>query len=72
MKKRTFYVLGGLIILLFGSTIMLRAGSDVCPVQSPQMQTTLDLPQEEGSSALEQTASVPRNCVLLELFASTT
>jgi hypothetical protein len=72
MQKRTFYLLGLLIILFFGSSIVLGGDAGVCPVPSPQMQTTLDLPQPEGGSALEQAGSVPRNCVLLELFASTT
>ena len=71
MKKRTFYLLGILIILFFGSSIVLGGDSSVCPVQSPPMQTTLDLPQQEEGAALEQAASIQRNCVLLELFAGT-
>jgi hypothetical protein len=71
MQKRTFYLLGFLMILFFGSSIVLGGDAGVCPVPYSQMQTTLDLPQPEGGAALEQAATVPRNCVLVELFDGT-
>jgi hypothetical protein len=64
MQKRASYVLVLLIILLLGSGIAIGAGSDVCPVQYPEVQTIIDSPQEERSSTLEKGTSVPRNCVV--------
>jgi len=71
MQRRISYLLGLLIILLFGSSIVLRADSNVCPVGSTQDQTVLDLPQKEAVTP-GGAFSVPRNQVLLEIITRTT
>jgi hypothetical protein len=48
MQKRTFYFFGLLIILLFGSSMVLGAESNFCPDPSSKGQTVLDLPQVEN------------------------
>jgi len=78
MQKRTFYFFGLLIILLFGSSMVLGAESNFCPDPSSKGQTILDLPQVEnpavgGEEILVsgKSASVKRNQVLLEIATGT-
>lgn len=71
MQKRTCYVLGLLIVLFLGSSIVLGGDSGVCPLPSRNNQAVLS-PSGEAVTAPAENPTVPRNCVLLELFASTT
>jgi hypothetical protein len=78
MQKRTFYFFGLLIILLFGSSMVLGAESNFCPDPSSKGQTVLDLPQVEnpavgGEEILVsgKSVSVKRNQVLLEIAEGT-
>lgn len=70
MSKRTCYLLGILILLVFGSSVAFGIDTKVCPVGSTEGQTVLDLPQKE-TPVPENSASVPRNQVLLEIATST-
>jgi hypothetical protein len=71
MQKRTSYFLGFLIILFFGSSIVLGGDSGVCPLPSTSDQTILSSPAEQPGIDPVENFTVPRNCVLLELFAGT-
>ena len=70
MQKRTLYMLGVIIILVFGSSIVLGGDSGVCPLPSTSDQTILSSPAEPIIDPIEN-FTIPRNCVLLELFAGT-
>jgi hypothetical protein len=70
MKKKTFYLLGLLTILFLGSTIVLGGDSGVCLIPSANNQTILSSPAEPFTAPAEN-FTVPRNQVLLELFAAT-
>jgi hypothetical protein len=67
MQKRMSYVLGLLIILFFGSSIVFGADSGVCPIHPAGNTAILELPQEQVL-APGKSYSVPRNQVLLEVF----
>jgi hypothetical protein len=71
MQKRTSWVLGFLIVLFFGASLVLAGDLSVCPIHSTDNATILDPPQEE-TLTLGKSPSVPRNQVLLEVFGRTT
>jgi hypothetical protein len=71
MQKRMFYVLGLLMVLFLGSSVVLGGNVDVCPVHSTEGKAILDLRQEEVLTS-KGNYSVPRNRVLLEMFGRTT
>jgi hypothetical protein len=71
VKKRTFYLLGLLVIFCFGSSIALGADLGLCPIHSTDNEAILDLPQEEILTSGES-YSIPRNQVLLEVFGRVT
>lgn len=70
MQKKTFYLMGFLAILFLGSSIVLGGDSGVCPLPSTNNHAILSSPGEIVPAPAEN-PTVPRNCVLLELFAST-
>jgi len=70
MQKRILYFLGFFMILLFGSSIVLGAESNVCPVGSIQDQTVLSSPTEVVTIPAEN-PYVKRNQVLLEIMTAT-
>ncbi len=70
MQKRSSCILGLLVILFLGSSIVLGGDSGVCLIPSTNDHTVLS-PPEETVPAPTENPTVPRNCVLLELFAST-
>ena len=71
MQKRMFYVLGLLMVLFLGSSVVLGGDAGVCPIHSTDGKAILDLPQEEVLTS-KGNYSVPRNQVLLEMFGRTT
>lgn len=71
MQMRMSYLLELLIVLLFGSSIVLWADSGVCPIHFTEDKVMLDLPQEEVFT-LREDYSVPRDQVLLEVLGRTT
>ena len=71
MQKRTAYFLGFLMVLFFGSSIVVLADSGVCPLHPTDKDVVLDVPQEEVLTAGENLAAV-RSQVLLEVFGRVT
>jgi len=70
MRRRTLYLLGLLVILLFGSSIVLGAELNFCPDPSSEDQTVLSSPTEVVTIPAEN-PYVKRNQVLLEIMTAT-
>jgi hypothetical protein len=70
MQRRASYVLGFLFVLFLGSSIVLGGDSGVCLIPSTSNHAILSSPGEAVPAPAEN-PTVPRNQVLLELFAAT-
>lgn len=70
MQKKISSVLGLLIVLFLGSSIVLGGDSGVCFIPSTSNHAVLSSPGEAVPAPAEN-PTVPRNQVLLELFART-
>ncbi len=72
MQRIMLHVLGILIILFLGSSIVPGVDAGVCPVDPADNNAVVDLPQEEAPPSGKGTYYVDRNQVLLEVFGRVT
>jgi len=70
VQKRLSYIVGLVIILLFGSSIISLADSDLFPIGSEDSEDAADMTRKEVLTA-RKSHSLPRNQVLLEIATAT-
>jgi hypothetical protein len=72
MQRMMLNILGILIILFLGSSIVPAVDAGVCPVDPADKSAVVDLPREEVLPAGKGHTFVDRDQVLLEVFGRVT